>query len=165
MKTLAYIVIALAAVMVLARVLSGLRVPLERALIWPLYMATSMMSALVAVAIAVQSNFMGDAVFPFLTRGTLPYAVASAVSVIAISLAQWQRLKLRPAAVAPSSPPVEAIDAMPIALTALILAALIVVPWIISAYFGIPMPIDGVSIVAMVVIALPNQDLLQDRQT
>lgn len=49
--------------MVLARVLSGLRVPLERALIWPLYMATWMMSALVAVAIAVQSNLMGDAVF------------------------------------------------------------------------------------------------------
>lgn len=54
---------------------------------------------------------------------------------------------------------------MPIALTALILAALIVAPWIISAYFGIPMLIDGVSIVAMAAIALPIQDLLQDRQT
>jgi hypothetical protein len=85
--------------------------------------------------------------------------------VIAISLVQWQRLKPRPAAVAPSSPPTEVIDAMPIALTALTLAALIVAPWIISAYFGIPMLIDGVSIVAMAVIALPIQDLLQDRQT
>lgn len=165
--TLAYIIIALAAVMVLARVLTGLRVPLERALIWPLYMATWIMGALAAIALAVQSNLMGDAVFPFLTQGILPYTVASAVIVIAIiSLAQWrQRLRPRPAAVAPSSPPIEAVEAMPIALTALILATLIVAPWIITAYFGIPRRIDGVSIVAMVVIALPIPDLLRGRQT
>jgi preprotein translocase subunit SecY len=140
---LAYVVIALATVAALARTLARSGLPLDRTLIWPLYIAVIPAGVLVAV----------------LNRGTPLYLAALAVIVIGTSLAQWQRVEPRPPVAEPSSPRVEGVGAPLIVLTVLTLAAITVVPVFFTTQLGLPMLIDGGSMTAIVAVALAMRDL------
>jgi hypothetical protein len=162
--TALYILAALATVVAFARALSGLGMPLERTLIWPLFMANWMLSLLKAIALVGIPDLMNVGTIPLLEAESPVWPAVLAVVVIMLSLAQWQRLKARPAAAAPSSPPVPAMDLMPVALTAAALVGISVLPGIITAYFKMPLQIDPLLLTTLVIVALPILDLLQRRQ-
>jgi preprotein translocase subunit SecY len=140
---LAYVLIALATVAALALTLARSQMPLDRTLIWPLYIAT------IPAGLLVLSPW----------RGTPLYLAALAVIVIGTSLAQWQRVEPRPTKAEPSSPGVEGVGASLIVLTVLTLAAITVVPEFLTTQLGLPMLIDGRLMTAIVAVALAMQDL------
>jgi preprotein translocase subunit SecY len=162
--TVACILIALVSITVLARTLDGMGMPLDRALIWPLYIAAWMAGTLTMVPLLVPSGAMRDMAAALLNRGAPLYLAALAVFVFVISLAQWRRAKAHLTAADPSSPAGDASGELPIILTALILAIVTVAPEILATYFSVPVLIDARLITVMVLVALPIQDLLRGRQ-
>ena len=151
---LAYVLIALATVAALARTLARSGMPLDRTLIWPLYIATIPAGMLWLAPWFFPGGPMRDTAAALLNRGTPLYLVALAVIVIVTSLAQWERVEPRPAGAEPSSPRVEGVGASLIVLTVLTLAAVTVVPEFLATQLGLPMLIDGRLMTAIVAVAL-----------
>ena len=156
---LAYVLIALATVAALARTLARSGMPLDRTLIWPLYIAVIPGWALVIVPWFFPDGPMRDTAAVLLNRGAPVYLAALAVIVIVTSLAQWQRVQPGPARAEPSSPRVEGVGASIIVLTVLTLAAITVVPVFLSTQLGLPMLIEGRFMTAIVAVALAMQDI------
>jgi len=157
---LAYVLIALATVAALARTLARSGMPLDRTLIWPLYIAVIPGWALVIVPWFFPDGPMRDTAAVLLNRGAPVYLAALAVIVIVTSLAQWQRVVPRPAVAEPSSPRVvEGVGASLIALSALTLAAITVVPQFLTTQLGLPMLIDGRLMTAIVAVASAMPDI------
>src|SRR5215470_9392262 len=157
---LAYVLIALAIVAALARTLARSGMPLDRTLIWPLYIAVIPGWALVIVPWFFPDGPMRDVAAVLLNRGAPVYLAALAVIVIVTSLAQWQRVVPRPAVAEPSSPRVvEGVGTSLTVLTVLTLAAITVVPVFLSTQLGLPMLIDGRLMTAIVAVALATQDM------
>jgi preprotein translocase subunit SecY len=157
---LAYVLIALATVVALARTLARSGMPLDRTLIWPLYISAIPGWALVIVPWFFPDGPMRDTAAVLLNRGAPVYLAALAVIVIVASLAQWQGVVPRPAVAEPSSPlVVEGVGASLTILTVLTLAAITVVPVFLSTKLGLPMLIDGRSMTVIVAVALAMQDL------
>ena len=161
---LAYVLIALATVAALGRTLAGSGMPLDRTLIWPLYIAIIPAGVLVIAPWFFLAGPMRDTAAALLNRGTPLYLTALAVIVILTSLAQWQRVEPRPAVAEPSSPRVEGVGASLIVLTVLTLAAITVVPEFLTTQLGLPMLIDGRLMTAIVAVALAMQDVLRRGQ-
>jgi hypothetical protein len=132
--------------------------PLDRTLIWPLYIAVIPGWALVIVPWFFPDGPMRDTATVLLNRGAPLYLATLAVIVIATSLAQWQRVEPRPVVADPSSPRVESVGALLTVLTVLTLAA-ITVAVLLTPQLGLPMLIDGRSMTAIVAVALAMQDL------
>ena len=157
---LAYVLIAMATVAALALVLARSQMPLDRTLIWPLYIAVIPGWALVIVPWFFPNGPMRDTAAVLLNRGAPVYLAALAVIVIVTSLAQWQRVVPRPAVAEPSSPRVvEGVGASLTVLTVLTLAGITVVPVFLSTKLGLPMLIDGRLMTAIVAVALAMQDM------
>jgi preprotein translocase subunit SecY len=156
---LVYVLVALATVAALACTLARSGMPLDRTLIWALYIAVIPGWALVIDPWFFPDGPMRDTATVLLNRGAPLYLAALAVIVIVTSLAQWQRVEPRPAVAEPSSPRVESAGAVLIVLTVLTLAAITVVPVFLTTQLGLPMLIDGRSMTAMVAVALAVQDL------
>jgi preprotein translocase subunit SecY len=146
----------------LARALAGSGMPLDRTLIWPLFIAVVPTSVLVFIPWLFPAGPIRDTAAAFLSPGAPLYLAALAVFVIVISLAQWGRVETRPAAVAePSSPPAGAVGASLGVLTALTLAAVTVVPELLRTQFNVAVLINGTLITVPVAIAVAMQDLLR----
>ena len=160
---LAYVIIALATVATLACTLAKLEMPLDRTLIWPLYIATIPTGALVLALWFVPDGPMRDTAAALLSPGAPLYLGVLAVIVIVTSLVQWQRVGPRPA-VAPPSLRAEGIGASLTVLTVLTLAAITVLPEFLTTRLGLPMLIDGRVMTAIVAVALAMQDLLRRGQ-
>jgi preprotein translocase subunit SecY len=149
----------------LARALVGSGMPLDRTLVWPLFIAVVPTSVLVFVPWLFPAGPIRDTAAAFLSPGAPLYLAALAVFVIVISLAQWARVEARPTAMAePSSAPAGAVGASLGVLTALTLAAVTVVPELLKTQFNIAVLINGTLITVTVAIAVAMQDLLR-RQT
>src|SRR5262245_31786083 len=155
---LAYVLVALATIAALALTLARSGMPLDRTLIWPLYIAITPAGALVLAPWLFPAG-MRDTAAALLNRGAPLYLVALALIVIATSLAQWQRVDPRSAVEEPSSSRVEGVGASLIILTALTLAAITVVPEFLTTQLGLPMLIDSRLMTATVSVALAMQDL------
>ena len=151
---LAYVLVALATVAALGRTLARSGMPLDRTLIWPLYIAIIPAGVLVFAPWFFPSGPMRDTAAVLLSRGAPLYLAALPVIVIGTSLAQWQRVESRPA---PGV--VEGVGALLIVLTVLTLAAITVVPEFLRTQLGLPMLIDGRLMTAIVAVALAMQDL------
>jgi hypothetical protein len=162
---LAYAVIALATLSALAQVLAGSRVPLDRMLIWPLFIATYPAGLLRLVPWLFPDGSMRDTAVTLLNEGAPLYLAGVAVIVIVIFLAQWRRARVRPTTAEAFPPPVDAVGVQPITLTALTLAAITVVPELLATHFRVPMLIDGRLITTIVAVVLATQGLMQRRQT
>jgi preprotein translocase subunit SecY len=158
---LAYNLIALATVAALGRTLARSAIPLDRTLIWPLFIATIPAGVLAIAPWFFPAGPIRDTAEALLSRGTPLYLTALAVIVILTSLAQWRRVEPRPAMAEPSWPPVEGIGASLIVLTVLTLAAITVVPEFLTTQLGLPKLIDGRLMTAIVAVALAIQDLLR----
>jgi len=161
---LAYVLISLATIAALARRLARSGLPLDRTLIWPLYIAVIPAGALVLAPWLFPAGPMRDTAAALLNRGAPLYLVALAVIVIITSLAQWQRVEPRPAVTEPSTPRLDGVGASLIILTALTLAAITVVPEFLTTQLGLPMLIDGRLMTATVAVALAMQDLARRGQ-
>jgi len=161
---LAWVLAALAMVAALGRTLARSAIPLDRALIWPLFIATIPAGVLAIAPWFFPAGPIRDTAEALLSRGTPLYLTALAVIVIFTSLAQWRRLQPRPAMAEPSRQPVERVGASLVVLTVLILAAITVVPEFLTTQLGLPKLIDGRLMTAIVVVALAMQDLLWRRQ-
>jgi preprotein translocase subunit SecY len=161
---LAWVLVALAMVAALGRTLARSAIPLDRALIWPLFIATIPAGVLAIAPWFFPAGPVRDTAEALLSRGTPLYLTALAVIVIFTSLAQWRRLQPRPAMAEPSRQPVERVGASLVVLTVLILAAITVVPEFLTTQLGLPKLIDGRLMTAIVVVALAMQDLLWRRQ-
>jgi preprotein translocase subunit SecY len=161
---LAYVLISLTTVAALARTLARSGMPLDRTLIWPLYIATIPAGVLLLAPWFFPGGPMRDTAAALLNRGAPLYLAALAVIVIVTSLAQWQRVEPRPAGAEPSSPRVEGVGASLIVLTVLTLAAITVVPEFLTTQLGLPMLIDGRLMTAIVAVALAMQELLRRGQ-
>jgi len=151
---LAYLLIALVTITALARTLARSDMPLDRTLIWPLYIATIPAGVLVIAPWFFPDGPMRDTAAALLNRGAPLYLAALAIIVIITSLAQWQRVESRPA---PGV--VEGVGALLIVLNVLTLAAITVVPEFLRTQLGLPMLIDGRLMTAIVAVALAMQDL------
>jgi preprotein translocase subunit SecY len=163
---LACVLIAVATLAALARALAESGMPLDRTLIWPLFIATIPASVLVITPWLFPAGPIRDTGAALLNPGAPLYLAALAVFVIVISLEQWGRVEARPAAVAEtSSPPDEAVGASLSVLTALTLAAVTVVPELLRTRFSMPMLIDGRLTTVTVAIAVAMQALLRRRQS
>jgi len=162
---LAYVLVALTTVTALARTLTRSGMPLDRTLIWPLYIAILPAGALVLVPWLFPDGPMRDTAATLLNWGAPLYLLALAVIVILTSVAQWQRVEPRPALAGPSSPRVVGVDASLIIFTAVTLAAITVVPEFLTTQLGLPMLIDGRLMTAIVAVVLAMQDLPRHRQT
>src|SRR5262245_55787497 len=138
---LAYVLVALATVAALGRTLARSGMPLDRTLIWPLYIATIPAGVLVFAPWFFPDGPMHDTVAALLNRGAPLYLAALAVIVIVTSLAQWLRVEPRPARAEPSSARVE--GASLIVLSVRTLAALAVVPEFVTTRLGLPMLMCG----------------------
>jgi len=156
---LAYALVALATVAALGRALARSGMPLDRTLIWPLYIATIPTSVLMVAPWFFPDGPMHDTAAALLNRGAPLYLAALAVIVIGTSLAQWLRVEPRPARPEPSSPRVESVGAPLVVLTVLTLAAITVVPQVLTTQLGLPMLIDGRLMTAIVAVVLAMHDL------
>ena len=112
--TLAYVLIAVAIIAALGQTLTVSGLPLDRTLIWPLFIAAFAVSALRTAPWLFPIGFTRDAAAALLHPGAPFLLAVQAVIVIVISLTQWQRVSVPPAVV-PAS-------AVPINVTALALA-------------------------------------------
>jgi preprotein translocase subunit SecY len=155
---LAYVLIAVGSIAALGLVLARRGMPLERVLIWPLYIGTFLANFLwvgpwlvPAVPLRHPTAWTPD-------PKTLPYLAALAVVIIAVSLAQWRRVAPRSAgsAATPVAPPPAAL----VVLTALALAAVAVAPPLLEAAVDGPVPIGGIQITTAVGIILGMKSLL-----
>lgn len=155
---LAYVLVALATVAALARTLARSGMPLDRTLIWPLYIAAIPADVLVMAPWFFPGGPMRDTAAAFLNRGAPVHLAALSVTVIGTSLAQWQRVEPRPARAEPASPLVDGVGASLIVLTLLTLAAITVVPEFITTRLSLPMLIDGRLMTAIVAVALAMQE-------
>jgi hypothetical protein len=127
--------------------------PLDRTLIWPLYIATIPAGALATVPWLFPDGARRDPAAALFNRGAPVYLAALAVIVIVTSLAQWQRVGPRPTAEQPPSSR-QGVGASLIVLTVLTLAAITVVPEFLTTQLGQPMLIDGRLMTAIVAVAL-----------
>jgi preprotein translocase subunit SecY len=162
---LACVLIGVAILAALSRALAGSGMPLDRTLVWPLFIAGIPAGLLVIAPWFFPAGPIRDTAGALLNRGAPLYLAALAVIVIVTSLAQWQRVEPRPAVAEPSSPPVEGVGASLIVLTVLTLATITVVPEILTTQLGLPMLIDGRLMTVIVTVALAMQDLLRRGQT
>jgi preprotein translocase subunit SecY len=160
----AVILIALAIIVMLALAVNGTGMPLDRTLIWPLYIAVWMAGALGSISSLLPAGEMGDKAVDLLHRGAPLYLAVLAVLVIVVSLWQWRRSAARLPAAEPSALPKDAGGASPILITALILATLAVLPEILTGYFGVPVVMHLRLLVVLVVVALPILDWLRRRE-
>src|SRR5262245_40814066 len=87
---LACVLIALATVTTLGATLASSAMPLDRTLIWPLFIATIPAGVLVIAPWFFPAGALRDKVAAFLSPGTPLYLTALAVIVILTSLAQWR---------------------------------------------------------------------------
>jgi preprotein translocase subunit SecY len=158
LAALACTVIAVAALVALVRPLILSRMPLDRTLIWPLFIAAFLADMLLLAPWLFPAGGIRDAVASLCNPGAPLYLAALGIFVIAISLAQWRAAEA-PAVAGLSSPSVERRGASPRVLTALTLAAVAVVPEILRTHFGIPILIGGGLIAATVSVALVAQVL------
>jgi hypothetical protein len=108
-SVLAYVLIALATVAALGRTLARSGMPLDRTLIWPLYIVIIPAGVLVIAPWFFPEGPTRDTASALLSRGTPLYLAALAVIVILTSLAQWRRVEPRPAGAEPSWPPVDGV--------------------------------------------------------
>ncbi len=160
---LAYTVAAVAAVGALALTLVRSMMPLDRTLIWPLFIAALPVDALAAAPWLLPASPIRDGLVALLTSDAPLYLAAVAAIVVAISLAQWRRAKPLPTPAAPCPPPAEVASASPMLLTALTLAAIAVVPSLLTTHMSAPLLVDGRWVTAAVVVALPVVDMLLHR--
>lgn len=151
----AVILVALAIIVMLALAVNGTGMPLDRTLIWPLYIAVW----LATVPLLLPAGALGDKAAALLHPGAPLYLAALAALVFVVSLWQWRRAEAGLSALAK-----DAGGASPILITALILAALAVLPEILTGYFGIPVVMHLRLLVVLVVVALPILDWLRRRQ-
>jgi hypothetical protein len=107
---------------------------------------------------------MGDKAAALLHRGAPLYFAVLAALVIIVSLWQWRRSEARLSAAEPSALSKDTAGASPILITALILAAIAVVPGILTKYFGVPVVMHLRLLVVLVVVALPILDWLRRRE-
>jgi hypothetical protein len=144
--------------------------PLERVLIWPLYIGAFPMSFLALVPVLLVNSPLEEAASALFRSGGPLYLTVLAAVVVAASLAQSRRVEpflSKPlldvfgsadsAANGASGRP-----AVPVVLTALALAAVAVVPHLLEAWLDVSMPpmITGISITAAVGIILGMKSLL-----
>lgn len=154
--------IALVILAALARAVAGSGMPLDRTLVWPLFIAVVPTSVLVFVPWLFPAGPIRHTAAAFLSRGAPLYLAALAAFVIVISLAQWGRVETRPIAMAePPSAPAGAVGASLGVLTAITLAAVTVVPELLRTQFNIVVLINGPLITVTVAIAVAMQDLLR----
>jgi len=157
---LAYVLIAVASVTALGLVLARRGMPLERTLIWPLYIGAILANFLLVVPWLLPAGPLRDTTLAFLSPGGRLHIAALAVVIIAVSLAQSRRAEPRSAAGGSSATPVDPAAAAPVVLTALALAAVAVVPHLLAAQLNVPIPVDGIGITAAVGITLGAKSLL-----
>jgi preprotein translocase subunit SecY len=159
---LAYICAAVAILVALAPTLTRQGMPLDRTLIWPLFIA-SLPTALLSVAPWLLSDGPPrNGLAALLAPGAPAHLAILAAVVVAVSMGQWQRAAPQ-RAVAEASPPAEAASASPIRLTALALAAIAVAPWVLTSRLDLPFLIDGPSLAAVVVVAMPVASMIRRR--
>jgi preprotein translocase subunit SecY len=156
---LAYVLIAAASLAALGLVLARRGMPLERTLIWPLYISALPVSFLLFVPLLLPAGRLQDTAGALLSPGAPLHVAALAVVIIAVSLAQSRRAAPRLTAGDSSG---ESADpaAAPVVLTALALASVAVVPHLLKAQLDLPIPIDGTTISTAVGITLGMKSLL-----
>jgi hypothetical protein len=115
---LAYALIAVASVAALGLVLARRGMPLERTLIWPLYISPIPVNFLTFVPLLFPDGPLRDTAGAFLSLGTPLHIAVLAAVIIVISLAQSRRAEPRSAAVGSSATPVDPAAAAPVALRA-----------------------------------------------
>jgi hypothetical protein len=171
---LAYALIAVAGVAALGLVLARRGMPLERTLIWPLYIGALPVNFLAALPWLLPDGPLRDAAWAFLGPGAPMHIAALAIAIITVSLAQsWRAEPVLPnqrfldvfatagsAAEGSSATPVDPAAAAPLVLTALALATIAVVPPLLAARLKVPIPIDGLQITAAVGITLGMKSVL-----
>jgi preprotein translocase subunit SecY len=167
---LACTVAAVVVLVALGLTLKRLGMRLDRTLIWPLWMSTTFVSVLLVVPwfavdaapwLLPTSAETRHRLLSLFSPGTLLYSALLAGTVVAVSLTQWRRVGMQRAPTGPSSQPVEVAGASPILLTALALAAIAVVPPLLTAYVNAPILIDGRWIAVLVAVALPVVNILR----
>jgi preprotein translocase subunit SecY len=156
---LACVVVAVAALAALGLTLKRLGRPLDRVLIWPFYLAGLPASILIIAPLALPDGPLRDGLAVLSPEKPL-YLAAVAAIVIAVFLAQWRRTEPQRASAEPSTPPASN-EASPVLLTALALAALAVVPALLSTSFDLRISLNGRWIAMLVVVALPIVGLLR----
>ena len=167
---LAYTVAAVAILVALGLALKRLGKPLDRTLIWPLLMSMTFVSALLAVPWFVvdaapwllpTSAETRHRILSLFSPGTPLGLVLLAGTIVAVSLTQWRRVETQRALAEPPSQPAEAAGSSPILLTALTLAAIVVVPSLLTAYLNAPILVDGRWLAVLVAVALPIAGMLR----
>jgi SecY len=167
---LAYTIGAVAILVGLGLTLKRMGMPLDRTLIWPLLMSMALVSALLAVAWAVvdaapwlspTSAETRHRILSLFAPGTPLGLALLAVTVVAVSLTQWRRVETQRTLAQPPSQPAEAAGSAPILLTALTLAAIVVVPSLLTAYLKAPILIDSRWLAVLVAVALPIAGMLR----
>jgi preprotein translocase subunit SecY len=149
--TFAYALVAVAAIAVLAHPLTGSAIPLDRVLIWPLFIAAYAAGALAVLPRLLPAGPISDIAAALLNPGGTLYLAALVMIVILVSLAEWRRVKAYSAA------------GLPVALTALTLAAIAVVPELLVRWFEMPLLVEGRLLAVAVVVALAAQSGLPRR--
>jgi preprotein translocase subunit SecY len=165
---LAYVLIAVASFVALGLVLARRGMPLERVLIWPLYIGAFVANFPLIVTWWLPAGPLQDTALALLGPVAPLHIAALAVVVIAVSMAQSRRadpgqLQESPAAGSSSATAVDSAAGAPIALTALTalaLAAVAVAPYLFARQLGVSLPIGDVGITAAVGITLGIKGLL-----
>jgi preprotein translocase subunit SecY len=159
---IAYVLIAVACFAALGLVLARRGMPLDRVLIWPLYIGAVPVIYLPFFPFLLPDGPLRDTAGALFSWGAPLYLTALAVIIIAVFLAEWRRSELRSAAAGSSATPADPAAAAPVALTALALAAVAVVPYLLvmRLRLELPLPVDGIQIAAAVVITLGVKSLL-----
>lgn len=123
----------LMAVVALAQALIAARVPLERTLIWPLFIAPVVATALASVAWFLPGS--RGAAGSLLEQGTLLNAAFLTCIAVLVSIAQWNRVA--------SSLSAEPGSYGLMVVTVLALAGLAGIPEVVAARLDVPFLIDG----------------------
>jgi preprotein translocase subunit SecY len=165
---LTYVFVTVVSAAALGLVLARRGMPLERVLIWPLYIGAFLANFILAVPLLLPAGPLQDTAAALLGLMSPLYLAALAAVTIAVSLAQSQRAEPNPPRETPaagesSATPVDAAAAAPIApvvLTALALAAVAVGPHLLVARFDVPIWISGAQMIVAVGIILGMKSLL-----
>jgi SecY translocase len=156
---LAYALAAVAVLVALGLTLERLGRPLDRTLIWPPVIAFVPAGVLNSASWLLPAGSLRDGLAALQNPEAPIHLAAVAAIVVAVSLAQWRRAEPQ-RALAGSSPPFEAAGTSPRLLTALALAAIAVVPWILTSR-DVPILVDSLVLTALVAVALPIVAMLR----
>jgi preprotein translocase subunit SecY len=157
---LAYVVAAVMALVALGLTVQRVGRPLDRTLIWPLFIGPLPAEALLVVPWMLPDGPTRYDLADLLSPGTPVHLAFVAAFVVIVALVQWRRTEPR-SAQAEASTPAKGDGESPTLLSALALAAIAVVPSFLAACWNVPVLIGGRWIAVLVAVALPITGLLR----